>query len=66
MLHAAIARPEKVAALVGIAVAADHFVSTFQQLSVEVKRDIGFPDQKHMFWDLFKCRTQYCKDHYLL
>nr|XP_020665696.1 mycophenolic acid acyl-glucuronide esterase, mitochondrial [Pogona vitticeps] len=40
MLHAAIARPEKVAALVGIAVAADHFVSTFQQLPVEVKKEI--------------------------
>ncbi|KAH0624957.1 hypothetical protein JD844_032910 [Phrynosoma platyrhinos] len=40
MLHAAIARPEKVAALVGIAVAADHFVTTFQQLSVEVKKEI--------------------------
>ncbi|KAJ7320379.1 hypothetical protein JRQ81_019890 [Phrynocephalus forsythii] len=40
MLHAAIARPEKVAALVGIAVAADHFVSTFKQLPVEVKKEI--------------------------
>ncbi|XP_042298855.1 palmitoyl-protein thioesterase ABHD10, mitochondrial-like [Sceloporus undulatus] len=40
MLHAAIARPEKVAALVGIAVAADHFVATFQQLPVEVKKEI--------------------------
>ncbi|XP_026556565.1 transgelin-3 isoform X2 [Pseudonaja textilis] len=36
MLHAAIARPEKIAALVGIAVAADHIVSTFQQLPVEM------------------------------
>lgn len=40
MLHAAIARPEKVAALVGIAAAADHLVATFQQLPVEVSRDI--------------------------
>nr|XP_060626616.1 palmitoyl-protein thioesterase ABHD10, mitochondrial [Anolis sagrei ordinatus] len=40
MLHAAIARPEKVAALVGVAVAADHLVATFQQLSVEVKKEI--------------------------
>uniref|UniRef100_A0A8D0BC52 Palmitoyl-protein thioesterase ABHD10, mitochondrial n=1 Tax=Salvator merianae TaxID=96440 RepID=A0A8D0BC52_SALMN len=40
MLHAAIARPEKVAALVGIAVAADHLVATFQQLPVEVKKEI--------------------------
>nr|XP_056714466.1 palmitoyl-protein thioesterase ABHD10, mitochondrial [Euleptes europaea] len=40
MLHAAIARPEKVAALVGIAAAADNLVATFQQLPVEVKQEI--------------------------
>lgn len=36
MLHAAIARPDKVAALVGVAVAADHLVTTFKRLPVEV------------------------------
>lgn len=36
MLHAAIARPEKVAALVGVAVAADYVITTFNQLPVEV------------------------------
>ncbi|XP_044298404.1 palmitoyl-protein thioesterase ABHD10, mitochondrial [Varanus komodoensis] len=40
MLHAAIARPEKVAALVGIAVAADYLVATYQQLPVETKKEI--------------------------
>ncbi|XP_013928380.1 PREDICTED: mycophenolic acid acyl-glucuronide esterase, mitochondrial isoform X1 [Thamnophis sirtalis] len=40
MLHAAIARPEKIAALVGIAVAADHLLSTFQQLPLEAKKEI--------------------------
>ncbi|KAL8190763.1 UNVERIFIED_CONTAM: Mycophenolic acid acyl-glucuronide esterase, mitochondrial [Gekko kuhli] len=40
MLHAAIARPEKVVALVGIAAAADSLVATFQQLPVEVKKEI--------------------------
>lgn len=36
MLHAAIARPDKVAALVGVAVAADHVVTTFKRLPIEV------------------------------
>lgn len=40
MLLAAIARPEKIAALVGVAAAADHFVTSFNQLTVEVKKDI--------------------------
>ncbi|XP_027724364.1 mycophenolic acid acyl-glucuronide esterase, mitochondrial isoform X1 [Vombatus ursinus] len=40
MLHAAIARPQKVAALVGIATAADSMVTQFNQLSVEAKKDI--------------------------
>ncbi|XP_077198294.1 palmitoyl-protein thioesterase ABHD10, mitochondrial [Paroedura picta] len=40
MLHAAIVRPEKVAALVGIAAAADNLVATFQQLPIEVKKEI--------------------------
>ncbi|KAJ1116786.1 hypothetical protein NDU88_004992 [Pleurodeles waltl] len=35
MLLAAIARPEKVAALVGVAAAADHVVTSFNQLTVE-------------------------------
>lgn len=36
MLHAAIARPDKVAALVGVAAAADHLVTTFKKLPIEV------------------------------
>uniref|UniRef100_A0A8D0L1L1 Palmitoyl-protein thioesterase ABHD10, mitochondrial n=1 Tax=Sphenodon punctatus TaxID=8508 RepID=A0A8D0L1L1_SPHPU len=40
MLHAAIARPEKVAALVGVAVAADYLVTTFNQLPIEVRKEI--------------------------
>lgn len=39
MLHAAIARPDKVAALVGVAVAADHVVTTFKRLPIEVNVD---------------------------
>ncbi|KAM8977277.1 palmitoyl-protein thioesterase ABHD10, mitochondrial [Pelodytes ibericus] len=37
MLLAAIARPEKIAALVGVAPAADHFVTVFNQLPLEEK-----------------------------
>ncbi|KAG8509491.1 Mycophenolic acid acyl-glucuronide esterase, mitochondrial [Galemys pyrenaicus] len=40
MLHAAIARPEKVVALIGVATAADGLVTQFQQLPVEMKKDI--------------------------
>lgn len=36
MLHAAIARPGKVAALVGVAAAADYLVTTFKKLPIEV------------------------------
>lgn len=36
MLLAAIARPEKIAALVGISTAADHIVSSFNSLPLEV------------------------------
>lgn len=36
MLHAAIARPQKVVALVGIATAVDGLVTQFNQLPVEV------------------------------
>ncbi|KAM5280854.1 palmitoyl-protein thioesterase ABHD10, mitochondrial [Ctenodactylus gundi] len=40
MLHAAIARPEKVMALVGVATAADGLVTRFSQLPVEVKKEV--------------------------
>ncbi|KAK1787722.1 hypothetical protein P4O66_016206 [Electrophorus voltai] len=40
MLLAALARPEKVAALVGIATAADHFVAAFNALPIEVKKEV--------------------------
>ncbi|XP_041529121.1 palmitoyl-protein thioesterase ABHD10, mitochondrial [Microtus oregoni] len=40
MLHAAIARPEKVAALIGIATAADGLVTQFRALSVEAQKEI--------------------------
>ncbi|XP_074453628.1 palmitoyl-protein thioesterase ABHD10, mitochondrial [Larus michahellis] len=40
MLHAAIARPDKVAALVGVAVAADHFVTAFKKLPIEAQKEI--------------------------
>ena len=36
MLHAAIARPQKVVALIGIATAVDGLVTQFNQLPVEV------------------------------
>lgn len=36
MLLAALARPEKTAALVGISTAADHFVTAFNSLPIEV------------------------------
>lgn len=40
MLHAAIARPEKVVALIGIATAADDMVTQFRSLSVETQKEI--------------------------
>ncbi|XP_039106310.1 palmitoyl-protein thioesterase ABHD10, mitochondrial isoform X1 [Hyaena hyaena] len=40
MLHAAIARPQKVVALIGIAAAVDSLVTQFNQLPVEVKKEI--------------------------
>ncbi|XP_040193797.1 palmitoyl-protein thioesterase ABHD10, mitochondrial [Rana temporaria] len=40
MLLAALARPEKIAALVGVAPAADHFVTAFNQLPSEEKKAI--------------------------
>lgn len=38
MLLAALARPEKIVALVGVAPAADHFVTVFNQLPLEEKK----------------------------
>ncbi|XP_068121595.1 palmitoyl-protein thioesterase ABHD10, mitochondrial [Hyperolius riggenbachi] len=38
MLLVALARPEKIAALVGVASAADHFVTTFNQLPAEERK----------------------------
>ncbi|XP_036603087.1 mycophenolic acid acyl-glucuronide esterase, mitochondrial [Trichosurus vulpecula] len=40
MLHTAIARPTKVAALVGIATAADSIVTRFDELPIEAKKEI--------------------------
>ncbi|XP_014913903.1 abhydrolase domain containing 10, depalmitoylase b [Poecilia latipinna] len=40
MLLAAIARPEKTAALVGIASAADHFVTAFNSLPLETRKEL--------------------------
>ncbi|XP_053434510.1 palmitoyl-protein thioesterase ABHD10, mitochondrial [Nycticebus coucang] len=40
MLHAAVARPEKVMALIGVATAADGLVTQFNQLSVELKKEV--------------------------
>ncbi|XP_058919589.2 LOW QUALITY PROTEIN: palmitoyl-protein thioesterase ABHD10, mitochondrial [Kogia breviceps] len=40
MLHAAIARPQKVVALIGIASAVDGLVTQFNQLPVEAKKEI--------------------------
>ncbi|XP_036376565.1 abhydrolase domain containing 10, depalmitoylase b [Megalops cyprinoides] len=40
MLLAAIARPEKIAALVGISTAADHFVTAFKSLPIEVRKEV--------------------------
>ncbi|XP_036381129.1 abhydrolase domain containing 10, depalmitoylase a isoform X2 [Megalops cyprinoides] len=40
MLLAAIARPEKTAALVGIATAADHFVTAYKSLPLEARKEI--------------------------
>nr|XP_060149721.1 palmitoyl-protein thioesterase ABHD10, mitochondrial-like [Globicephala melas] len=40
MLHAAIARPQKVVALIGIATAVDGLVTQFNQLPVEAKKEI--------------------------
>ncbi|XDV19764.1 hypothetical protein PO909_025179 [Leuciscus waleckii] len=46
MLLAALARPEKTAALVGISAAADHFVMAFNALPIETKKEI----EEQGFW----------------
>ncbi|KTF96060.1 hypothetical protein cypCar_00039387 [Cyprinus carpio] len=46
MLLAALARPEKTAALVGISTAADHFVTAFNSLPTETKKEI----EEQGFW----------------
>ncbi|XP_056313083.1 abhydrolase domain containing 10, depalmitoylase a isoform X1 [Danio aesculapii] len=46
MLLAALARPEKTAALVGISTAADHFVTAFNTLPIETKKEI----EEQGFW----------------
>ncbi|XP_038300833.1 palmitoyl-protein thioesterase ABHD10, mitochondrial isoform X2 [Canis lupus familiaris] len=48
MFHAAIARPQKVVALIGVATAVDGLVTQFNQLPVEVKKEI---EMKGM-WDM--------------
>lgn len=51
MLLAAIARPEKTKALVGISTAADHFVTAFKSLPLQV-RDVfasSFQERKTLF-----------------
>ncbi|XP_048202546.1 palmitoyl-protein thioesterase ABHD10, mitochondrial [Perognathus longimembris pacificus] len=40
MLHAAVARPEKVVALIGVATATDALVTQFRQLPVEVQKEV--------------------------
>ncbi|XP_004391668.1 PREDICTED: mycophenolic acid acyl-glucuronide esterase, mitochondrial [Odobenus rosmarus divergens] len=40
MFHAAVARPQKVVALIGIAAAVDGLVTQFSQLPVEVKKEV--------------------------
>ncbi|XP_030060062.1 palmitoyl-protein thioesterase ABHD10, mitochondrial isoform X1 [Microcaecilia unicolor] len=55
MLLAALARPERIAALVGVASATDCIVSTFNQLTVEVKKEI----EENGEW---KIPSKYAKD----
>uniref|UniRef100_A0A6I8NK96 Palmitoyl-protein thioesterase ABHD10, mitochondrial n=1 Tax=Ornithorhynchus anatinus TaxID=9258 RepID=A0A6I8NK96_ORNAN len=57
MLHAAIARPEKVAALVGVATAADCIITNFNQLPTEAKKEV----EKKGVW---KMPTKYNEDGY--
>ncbi|XP_053473915.1 abhydrolase domain containing 10, depalmitoylase a isoform X1 [Ictalurus furcatus] len=46
MLLAALARPEKVAALVGISTAADHFVTAYNELPIQTRKEI----EERGFW----------------
>lgn len=46
MLLAALSRPEKIAALVGISTAADHFVTAFHALPIETKKQV----EEQGFW----------------
>ncbi|XP_043855143.1 palmitoyl-protein thioesterase ABHD10, mitochondrial [Dromiciops gliroides] len=55
MLHAAIARPTKVAALIGIATAADSVVTRFNQLPTEAKKEVEVKG-------IWKIPTQYSED----
>ncbi|XP_062894796.1 palmitoyl-protein thioesterase ABHD10, mitochondrial-like [Mobula hypostoma] len=48
MLLASLARPEKVAGMVGIATAADHFVTAFRQLPAELKKEAEVMGQYNM------------------
>ncbi|XP_023584671.1 palmitoyl-protein thioesterase ABHD10, mitochondrial isoform X2 [Trichechus manatus latirostris] len=45
MLHAAIARPEKVVALIGVGTSADGLVTQFNQLPVEAKKEVEMKGQ---------------------
>ncbi|XP_078077792.1 palmitoyl-protein thioesterase ABHD10, mitochondrial-like [Mustelus asterias] len=48
MLLAALARPEKIAALVGIATGADYLVNAFKQLPLEVQKEIETKGEWYM------------------
>ncbi|XP_059812785.1 palmitoyl-protein thioesterase ABHD10, mitochondrial-like isoform X2 [Hypanus sabinus] len=48
MLLASLARPEKVAGMVGLATAADHFVTAFRQLPAELKKEAEVMGQFNM------------------
>ncbi|XP_072139958.1 uncharacterized protein [Mobula birostris] len=56
MLLASLARPEKVAGMVGIATAADHLVTAFRQLPAELKKEAevmgqyNMPSRQHLWW----------------
>lgn len=58
MLLAAIARPEKIAALVGISTAADHLVTSFGTLPLEVRTlnmNIISQFRCHVYFYFLKC-----------
>ncbi|XP_059953485.1 palmitoyl-protein thioesterase ABHD10, mitochondrial-like [Mesoplodon densirostris] len=63
MLHAAISRPQKVAALIGITTAADGLVTQFNQLPVEAKKEIemkGVWSMPSKYSEEGVYRIQYC------